>query len=417
MAEVELIRVFLIAIALGALIGLEREYARYRKHGPVYAGIRTFPLISLFGALCAYFGDIISPWILVSGILLTGVLIIAAYFETAEKTRSVGATSEIAGFITFFIGVLSYYNEIKLASIIAIAMAVILYARSLLHNFARKMKRAELADTLKFAVVAFVILPFLPNKGYGPLEFFNPYTFWLLVVFMLGISFVGYIFMRWLGEKGITMTGLLGGIVSSTVVTTSFAHKSAKEAEHAKAFALGVILANGIMFLRVLVITSVLNQELFFIILPAFLLLTMITIIIAYILWRKIAAVNTKITLTSPFTLLPALKFSLIFALTSLLFKLGHAYFSSHGIYVVSFFSGLADVDAVTASAAQLMNLALSKETAFISIFIAALANIASKGIIAYWFGSREFSRIVAAAFAILITVGLALLFILRTMY
>ena len=187
MAEIALFKSIFVALALGALIGLEREYARYRKRGQIYAGIRTFPLIALFGALTAYFGDTISQWILVVGALLTGLLIIAAYFIASEKTtrQHTGATSEVAGFITFFIGVLSYYNEIQLASVIAIVMAILLYARSLLHNFARKIKREELVDTLKFAVVAFVILPFLPNKGYGPLGFFNPYLFWLIVVFVL----------------------------------------------------------------------------------------------------------------------------------------------------------------------------------------------------------------------------------------
>ena len=225
MTELVLVKSILIALALGALIGLELEYARYRKHGHSYAGIRTYPLIALFGVLSAYFGDRLSPWILLLGILLTGLLIIVAYFAAANKAgKYAGATSEVAGFITFFIGVLAYYNEIKLASVVAIVMAVILYTRSLLHNFAKKMQPQELADTLKFAVVAFVILPFLPNKGYGPLEFFNPYTFWLLVVFVSGISFVGYIFMKWLGEKGIAVAWTQGH-------TKELIHRQHKTAE------------------------------------------------------------------------------------------------------------------------------------------------------------------------------------------
>ena len=111
------------------------------------------------------------------------------------------------------------------------------------------------------------------------------------------------------------------------------------------------------------------------------------------------------------------MKFGLIFALTTLLLKIGHTYFSSHSVYVVSFLSGIVDVDAVSVSVAQLMNGPLSQETAFISIFIATLTNIAAKGIIASWFGSKEFGKTVATAFAVLITIGLVLLFILRTMY
>lgn len=420
MAEIVLFKSFFIALALGALIGLEREYARYRMQAQIYAGIRTFPLIALFGALAAYFGDRISQWILVVGILLIGLLIITAYFvrtRNKKQKQSTGATSEVAGLITFFIGVLSYYNEIKLASVVTVVMVILLYARSLLHNFAKKMKRTELADTLKFAVVALVILPFLPNKGYGPLEFFNPYTFWLIVVFVSAISFMGYIMMKWLGEKGIAVTGFLGGIASSTAVTTTFAQRSAREPAHARSLARGVVIANGIMFLRVLVVVSVLNQNLLRILFLPFLLLAGLTAVLASIVWWKTASVKSKITLTSPFTLLPALKFGVIFAVTTTLLKIAHNYFSSRGIYAVSFLSGLADVDAVTVSVAQLMPTALSAETALVAVFIATLTNILAKGGIAYWFGNKEFGRIVAACFAVIIIVGVGVLFFLKGMY
>ena len=201
MIDLLLIKNILVALALGALIGLEREYARFRKRGHDYAGIRTFPLIALFGALSAYLGVLISPWILVAGIILIGILVIVAYFIITKKsTVHFGATSEMAGFLTFFLGVLSYYGEINLAVILAVLITIILYARSILHRFAEKIKKEEMADTLKFAVIAFVILPLLPNKGYGPLEIFNPFVIWLMVVFISGISFAGYILMKWFGE-------------------------------------------------------------------------------------------------------------------------------------------------------------------------------------------------------------------------
>jgi len=197
---------FIVALALGALIGLEREYARYRKKGHDYAGIRTFPLIALFGALAAYLGETIDIMVFVVSVLLVGVVIGIAYFKIIGKDRKhVGATSEIAGFLTFFMGALAYYGEINLAVTLAIIMTVILYSRSMLHNFAKHIQKKEFEDTLKFAVIAFVILPFLPNQGYGPLELFNPFIIWLMVVFVTGISFAVYILMKWLGEKGIVL--------------------------------------------------------------------------------------------------------------------------------------------------------------------------------------------------------------------
>ena len=132
-----------------------------------------------------------------------------------------------------------------------------------MHQFAKKIKMKELGDTLKFAIIAFVILPFLPNKGYGPLEMFNPYLIWLMVVFISGISFVGYIAMKRFGEKGIELTGILGGLASSTAVTTSFAARSKKNKTIVNALVVGVVLANSVMLIRIMIEVFVINRNLF----------------------------------------------------------------------------------------------------------------------------------------------------------
>ena len=163
MTELAIIGNFLLALALGGLIGLEREYARYRKHAHDYAGIRTFPLIALFGALSAFLGEKFNPWILVVSILLMGTLIIISYFVLSRKKYS-GATSEVAGFLTFFLGILAYFNEIQLSVLLAVIITVILYSRTMLHHFAERLKTVEMKSTIIFAVIAFVVLPFLPNK-------------------------------------------------------------------------------------------------------------------------------------------------------------------------------------------------------------------------------------------------------------
>ncbi len=414
MAELALIGNFLLALALGALIGLEREYARYRKHAHDYAGIRTFPLIALFGALSAFLGEILNPWILVVGILLMGVLIIISYFVLSSGTRKFhGATSEVAGFLTFFIGILSYFGEIQLAVVLTVVITVILYSRSVLHQFARHLKKEEIRGTLVFAVIALVILPFLPNKGYGPSELFNPFLTWLMVVFISGISFVGYILMKWFGEKGIEFTGILGGLASSTAVTSSFAERSKKNEQVYKALALGVILANGVMFVRILLEVFVLNADLFVQLLLPLLALVIVTALFSYYIWKRAKHVSEKIELKSPFTLKPALKFAAIFALVLAFVKLAHSYLSSKGVYIVSFLSGFADVDAVTVSLSQLAGNALPLETARNGVLIAALANVAMKGGIALFFGERKFSRMVVSFFVLLILLGIGIIFIL----
>ncbi len=414
MLELSLAYKLLVALALGSLIGLEREYARYRKRGHDYAGIRTFPLISLFGALCAYLGEKVSVWILLLGILLTGALIITAYFVmTRKQAVHFGATSELAGFLTLFIGILSYYGEITLALVLAVTITIILYTRSILHHFAEKIKEKELSDTLKFAVISFIILPFLPNQSYGPHGLFNPYLTWLMVIFISGIGFAGYVLMKWFGEKGITLTGILGGLVSSTATTLSFAEKSVKEKKIMRALVSGVILANGVMFIRILIVVATLNRELFLSLFLPVSALILVTAIFSFFFWRKIGQVKSRIHLSSPFRLVPALKFGGFFALIIALVKLAEVYFSDNGVYAVSLISGFADVDAITISLSQLAKGPLALETAKNGIILAALTNMAVKGGMAYWFGGKSFGRMVLAFFAALILLGIALLVLL----
>ncbi|MEK6939585.1 MAG: MgtC/SapB family protein [Nanoarchaeota archaeon] len=411
MAELALIGNFLLALALGALIGLEREYARYRKHTHDFAGIRTFPLIALFGALSAFFGEILNPWILVIGILLMGTLIIISYFVLSRKKYH-GATSEVAGFLTFFLGILAYFGEIQLAVLLTVIITIILYSRTMLHQFAHHLKKEEMRSTLVFAVITFVILPFLPNKGYGPYELFNPFQIWLRVVLISGISFVGYFLMKWLGEKGIEFTGLLGGLASSTAVTLSFAERSKQQQHLYKALALGVILANGVMFGRVLLEVLLVNKQLFVHLLLPMLILASVTALFSYYVWKRAKHVSEKIELKSPFALKPALKFAGIFAVALAFLTLANVYLSAKGVYLVSFVSGLADADAMALSLSQLAGTSISFDTAKDGIILGVLANTATKGGIAYFLGEQKFRRMIIGFFALLLALGGALIFI-----
>lgn len=409
MIDAFLIQRFLLALALGALVGLEREYARHRKKGHQFAGIRTFPLIALFGALSAYFGDTVSPFLLLMGMFLVGILIIVAYFRITDRMH-VGATSEIAGFIVFLIGVLVYKNELVLGIILAIVITLILYARSILHNFAQHIKEQELSATLKFAVIAFLILPLLPNKEFGPFGLFNPFLIWLMVVFISGISLIGYVLLKWIGEKGFVLTGLLGGLTSSTATIISFAEQSKQQKKHYRALATGVIAANGMMLLRTLIVATVLNPALFpLLVIPVGILL-LLTVLLGYITWSKTVSSTKKITLNSPFTVKPALQFGLLFAIIIALIKIVYYYFSSQGVYVLSFLSGVADMDAITISLAQISKESLLSTIAVKGIMVAVLTSIAVKGGIAYWTGERKFRNIVAGVFMVLIIVGIGVI-------
>lgn len=415
MVDFLLIQRFLLALALGAFLGLEREHAKFKGGGRAYAGIRTFPLISLFGALAAYLGELISPMILYLSLLLFGLLVVAAYYTLSKSKNDPGTTSEIAGLLAFFVGILVYYGELSFAVALSIVVTLILYARSYLHDFAQKITTKELQSTIAFAVIAFVILPFLPNRWYGVQQIFNPYVLWLMVVFISGISFVGYVLMKWFGERGVSMAGIFGGLASSTATTLSFAERSQKALKSSRAFALAVILANGVMFVRTFIEVAVVNPSLSAGLLLPFALLLLVTLLFSYVLWRKVHQLQGRetIELSSPLSILSAIKVAVLFAAILAVVKVAHAYFSSSGVYVVSLLSGMADTDAATISLAQLAKTSLSAATAEKGIILAVLMNLVMKGAMVYWFGAKEFRKLVWWFFAVIILLGAGIVMVL----
>ncbi len=274
------------------------------------------------------------------------------------------------------------------------------------------MSEKELSGALKFAVIAFIILPLLPDQNYGPYGLFNPHFIWLMVVFISGIGFVGYALMKWFGERGIVLSAMLGGVVSSTATTISFAQRSVKEKKIYRTLVLGILLANGVMFLRVLIEVFVINRTLFTVIFLPLLLLILLTLLFSYLLWKRSAQAQGKIELGTPLALKPAIQFGVIFAFILAMVKLAHIYLATEGVYVVSFLSGFADVDAITLSLSQLAKGELSSVIASNAILIAVITNTAVKGAIAYWLGGKEFGKMVIKYFSILIAAGVVLVFI-----
>ena len=414
MVDVVVLQNFFLALGLGGLIGLEREYALYHQRGHKFAGIRTFPLITLFGALSGLMADLISPWVLLVSMVMVGVLIIIAYYASQNHNRKhIGATSEMAGFLAFFIGILAYYGEYTLSISLTVIITLVLYARSLLHHFAEKITRKEMLDTLIFILIAFVILPILPNQWYGPLGIFNPYILWLMVVLISGISFVGYVLLKWFGEKGIALAGLFGGLIGSTATTINFAERSKHEKLLYEALSLAAILSSGVMFIRILIEVFAINRNLFLILIIPMTVLSLITSVFSYLLWRKIKKTKGRIQLGSPLRLKPAVQFGLFFALVMALVKISEYYFSANGIYIISIISGFAGVDAITVSLAQLAKTKITSELAAKGIILGSLSNIAIKGGIVFYLGGKKFRNIVLSLFGILIGLGLMMIFLI----
>ncbi|MFN3695364.1 MAG: MgtC/SapB family protein, partial [Ignavibacterium sp.] len=207
-----------VVIFIGMLIGLEREYAR-NKDEKIFAGIRTFPLIGLYGFTSALISSITENWVYAIFFIGFAGLSIAAYYSSA-KDGKVGGTSEVSAFIVFILGSLVYWGYILLPVVIAIIITMFLSLKIQLHSFVGKVSAADIYATLKLAIITLIVLPILPDKTYGPFDVLNPRLIWYMVIFVSGISFIGYIFIKLLGkDKGIIVTSLLGGMVSSTALT------------------------------------------------------------------------------------------------------------------------------------------------------------------------------------------------------
>ncbi|MEG3223963.1 MAG: hypothetical protein BME94_00175 [Methanobacteriales archaeon Met13] len=397
----------LTALALGALIGIERER---KNQDPEFAGVRTFMLIALFGIISAYTSQFYSLFLYLA---FTGLIILigVSYMVTTRKTGSVGLTTEVAAIITFILGGLCFSPEgLQLATILAITTTTILAIKNPLHKFARKISEKELTNTLKFLIIAFVILPLLPNTTIGPLNVFNPYQIWLMVVFISAISYTGYILIKFIGpERGLGLTGVIGGLVSSTAVTISMAARAKESSFLMKAAVFATVVASSMMFLRMLFAVAVINPSLLPQLSAPLLFMGVTGILLGVFIWRRVEnrATDAKLKLENPFSLKPTLIFGALFLAVLFMSKIANIYLGTSGVYLTSIISGIADVDAITISMALLAPNTISPTTAVTAITLAAISNTVFKFLIAWFIGTRKFGRNVGLIFLTIITTGI----------
>jgi uncharacterized membrane protein (DUF4010 family) len=410
--HIDIVLKFLIALAIGALIGIERERKQINKSE--FAGIRTFILIALFGILSVNINEFYPNFLVISFLGLI-VLVGLSYMISTRETGDIGITTEVVALLTFILGALCYTDEgIRIAPIFAIIITALLATKSYIHKFVRKISEKELINTLKFLIIAFVILPLLPDQTIGPLAVFNPYQIWLVVVFISAISYAGYILMKLIGaERGLGITGVIGGLVSSTAVTTAMASR-VKESEFIiRAAVFATVVASSMMFLRILFEVLVINPDLISLLMVPMLSMGILGIVLGILAWKttKVKEVGEEIKFKNPFSLRPALIFGILFLIILFMSKIADIYFGSSGLYVASVISGIADVDAITISMALLAKTTVSQEVAVTAITIAAISNTVMKFSIAFFIGTRRFGQIVGLIFAAIITTGLIAVF------
>lgn len=411
MTPLELVTSFGTAVGLGLLLGFERE----RVHTPNeerFAGARTFALVSLLGATATHLQLYLQlPWIVPTAFLAVASLVLASYIITS-KAGDVGATTEVSALVTFVIGVLCAAGQAALATGIAVCALLLLSIKSWSVETARRIEARDVEAVLKFAIITVIVLPLLPDHAYGPepMNVLNPYTVWLMVVLLSGLNFASYVLVKVLGQNhGIPVTGILGGLVSSTAVTLGFSQRSRHEPQVASSFALGILMAWTLMFFRVLVAVAVINAELARRLALGIGILGLVSLLsCAFLFTRRVGSHTGSVAAGSnPFELGEAVKFGLLFGLVTVVAKAAQVYFGSAGLYIAGAVAGLTDVDAIALSMANLAGqkaemLGVAAQT----ILIAVMANTATKTGMALSVGAPELRKQILPVAVLLLVAG-----------
>ncbi|RLD10677.1 MAG: MgtC/SapB family protein [Chloroflexota bacterium] len=413
MTEPTLFLRFGAALLIGVLIGLQREYASGDSDQELFAGARTFALLAISGASGALIADILgSPWVFIGLVSVLGILVVVAYFIQASKFASMGLTTEVAALLTVIIGAICYAYSIEFAAALGVAVTVLLAIKWEMRSLIKVITREDVYATLRFAVITAIVLPILPNRTYGPppLDVLNPHNIWQMIVFISGINFLGYILIKMVGpRRGIGLSGFLGGLASSTANTLSFSQRSKDETELARPFATAIIVGWTVMFVRVLVEVAVINKQLLFTLWPPIVAMGVLGLGYSiYLYVSQYALDETEVKISNPFELGPAIKFGLLYAVILVVSKAAQSYLGASGLYISSFLAGLADVDAITLSVADLTlhSGGIGLDMAERAIVLAVISNTLVKGGIVLSLGSRLLRRSIWPAFVGMVAVG-----------
>lgn len=378
---------FATSLALGLLIGLERE-----RNPNAKAGLRTFALTALLGTLAALLADKTgSPWFLAAALVGVAGFILTAYLGSRDTEP--GTTTQVALLVCFGLGAMVWYGEQTLAIMLAIVTTTLLYFKAELEGISKSLTRRDLVSMLQFAVVTFIVLPVLPNQNYGPYSTLNPYQIWLMVVLISGVSLAGYVALRIFGLRyGAVLLGLLGGLVSSTATTLVYAKHSRTDAEMRKLAVTVILLANLVVMLRLSVLTAIIAPSLLARLLPVLGAGFALGLAVTLYQWRQLHAHGTLLMpdMKNPTELRAALSFGLLYAVVLLAASWLSDYAGEKGLYAVALVSGLTDVDPITLSTLRLLDMGqVVQQQAVIAIMLAVLANLIFKLGLVFSIGGR----------------------------
>jgi uncharacterized membrane protein (DUF4010 family) len=420
---------FAIALLIGALVGIDRERKKAGDETSDTRGLRSFILLAETGAVSAWLAlRLDAIWLFALATVVVAAIVMAGYLAYALTQReSYGLTTEIAAVVVFLLGGLVIFGFRDLAVMLAIVTSAVLAFKAPLHGLVARLSQEDIYAGLKLLIATFIVLPILPDEPLDPWGAINPQKMWWLVILISALSLAGYVASRWLGSQhGVLLTGLFGGLASSTAVTLTLARRSNEQqtsAGLAHVMAAGLLISWTVMFGRILVAVAFVNPSLLRPLAAPIAAMGLLVAVVAggyYVLGRRsTAATSEEVPLTNPFSLTSAAKFALVFTAVLLAVKLVENYWPGQGFYAVAALAGLTDVDAITLSMAEYAKQGTPAESspaapagaapaqiAAASIGIAAISNTLTKCGLVAALGSRGLAWRIAAATAIVVTGG-----------
>jgi len=412
-----------LALAAGILIGLEREQARPTEESKTsfLGGARTHPLVALAAGLAMLLSRQLGVAVLVAAFAALVLFLAAAYVDSLRRNGDRGFTSEAAFLVSFFLGAVAVSEGIiaptgtRVVVVLATAVVstVLLSSRPVLEPLMKRVSRDDVVAALKLLIVAVVLLPLLPDQPFGPYRALNLRVMGWMMVLVTGVSFVGYAATRLLGaERGLGITGFVGGLVSSTAVTLEMSRRARQDPGLARPAALAVVLASSIVFLRVEVVVALVNPALARTLAAPMLGMAAAGLASSLFLRSRKAArgATGTLKLRNPVSLSAAFEFAGIFALVIVASKAASA-LGQTGVYIAALAAGTTDMDAISLSMANLAGPHLELPVAATAVFLAGAMNTVTKGAMSLLFGGWAFFRYVLFGFLAILAAGAISLF------